>query len=227
MDQGASDNKYLKIILIMLFLSVASVILFGQYNESVFNRLIIFIQDYRYEALLAVAFLAGLIVPIPLNILLLAAGAFSAAGEFSFSGALALATMGNVLGDLVAFYFFRRYGHSILRDQFVRRYSFFLRLEKYFRNHVDLSIFISRIVGIFGTPVNFLSGYFQIPLWRFFTWDAIGNFVFVLTLLCIGRLVGDAWINLQNAVSLITDISSVALLSIVLYFIYKQNNLAR
>jgi len=189
-----------------------------------FNYLVL----YRYVTLFVIVFLAGLCVPIPMNILLMGVGALSVAGHFNFSTALLLAVIANVSGDMVAFLFFRKFSHDILREKFIKKYPFFLRLEEHFIAHTYIAIFISRIVGIFGTPVNFLSGLMKINPFVFFTFDLMGNFVFAFLFLRLGHIVGDQWIVISKFVGTIMSALSVLIfLAIIFFLFYRKKIISR
>jgi membrane-associated protein len=187
---------------------------------SVISFLLSYLLLYKYITLFIFIFLAGLIIPIPVNILLVAVGAFSVQQYFNFSISLVVATIANVAGDTGAYFFFSRFGKDILRDKYIKKYSFFLHLEKYFESNAGVSIFVSRIVGIFGIPVNFLSGYSKTQFLKFVFFDVIGNIAFVLIFLSLGYVVGDEWVNISGFINTGMDIVSVIVLLIVIVTLY-------
>ena len=208
--------KIALIVLAVLFLLAAF------FNSKLvvffFNYLVL----YRYVTLFVIVFLAGLCVPIPMNILLVGVGALSVEGHFHFSTALLLAVIANVSGDLTAFAFFRKYGHQILRDKFASKYPFFLRLEEHFKDHTYIAIFVSRIIGIFGTPVNFLSAVTRVNPFVFFTFDIMGNLVFVFLFLQIGYFVGEEWMNISKFIGSIMSALSVAVFLFIIAFVFYK-----
>ncbi len=177
---------------------------------------------YKYVALFIIVFFAGIIIPLPINTLLMAVGAFSVQGYFSFTLSLVVATVSNVLGDMLDYWVFRRYGHAVLREKYANKYSFFLRLEDYLKRHTAISILVSRVVGILGPPVNFLSGYLKINFGKFLFYDVIGNTVFVLIFLIIGYLLGDEWQNITGFVSLASGTVLVLALLGVIWIVYRR-----
>ncbi|MEI6660136.1 MAG: VTT domain-containing protein [bacterium] len=181
-----------------------------------------YILLYKYIALFIFVFMAGLIVPIPVNIVLVAIGAFSNQQYFDFKESLIIATLANYFGDICAYTFFLRFGKDILREKYAKKYSFFMSLEKYFIEHRHLSIFGSRIIGLFGTPVNFLSGYMKVSFWEFTLFDILGNFIFVLSFLTLGYVVGDEWINISGFINTIMGIVTVIILLCTIYLVYRR-----
>ena len=216
--QDVINYRYVKVfasLLILLFLVAF------WFNEYLVDFFLSYLLLYKYTTLFIIVFLAGLCIPIPMNILLLAVGALSIEGHFNFMLALTTATIANVCGDLVALFLFRKYSHAILRDQYAEKYSFFIRLEEFFQAHTNTAIFVSRIIGIFCTPVNFLSGYMKISPLRFAFFDSLGNFAFAFLFLKLGFWVGDKWLAVSDFVSTIMGIFAViiffALFSVLFY----------
>ncbi|HEY4503392.1 MAG TPA: VTT domain-containing protein [Candidatus Paceibacterota bacterium] len=211
------NPRYLKIIAGVLLL----LFLFGLFfSEFVVNFFLSYLLLYKYTTLFIIVFLAGFCVPIPMNILLTAIGALTIKGDFNIVLALMISITANLIGDMAAVLIFRKYGHAILRDRYVEKYPFFLRLEKFFQAHTNISIFISRIIGIFGTPVNFLSGYLKISLLRFAIVDVIGNFVFASFFLSLGYMVGDKWLAVSDFVNTILSIFAVIIFSFLLSILF-------
>ncbi len=213
-------QRYVKVLLGILAVLFLFAIFFNSWVVTFFFNYLVL---YRYVTLFVIVFLAGLCIPIPMNILLMGVGALSVGGHFNFSTALLLAVIANVSGDMTALMFFRHYAHDILREKFVNKYPFFLRLEEHFKAHTNISIFFSRIIGIFGTPVNFLSGLTKVNPFVFFTFDIIGNLVFVFLFLKLGYLVGDKWLVISKFVaSFMSAISVIIFISLVAFVFYKK-----
>jgi membrane-associated protein len=216
-------QRNVKIALIVLAIAF---FLASFFNSTLVTFFFNYLVLYRYVTLFAIVFLAGLCVPIPMNILLMGVGALSVEGHFNFSTALLLAVIANVSGDITAFLFFRKYGQDILREKFIHKYPFFLRLEEHFIDHTYLSIFISRIVGIFGTPVNFLSGITKVNPFVFFTFDLMGNLVFVFLFLRLGYFVGEEWVVISKFVGSIMSALSVLIFLTVIFFVFYRKKVA-
>ena len=75
--------------------------------------LLSFLLLYKYWALFAVIFVAAVLVPLPTNSVLLAAGAFASQGYFSFWLSLAVAVGANIAGDCFDYFLARRYGRRV------------------------------------------------------------------------------------------------------------------
>ena len=180
---------------------------------------------YKYLALSLIIFSAGVSIPIPINLLLIAVGAFSSQSYLSFKISFIIAIVANVLGDIVSYLIFRKISHTILREKYVNKYSFFIRLENYFKKHTGSTILISRIIGPLGAPVNFLSGFFKIPLRTFAFFDFLGNILFVSIFLSLGFIVGAEWQVISVFVTSIMRFMLVSFLLLLLIILYGKQNL--
>lgn len=193
-------------------------------NNLIADFFLQYLVLYKYTALALVVFLGGLCIPLPANVFLLAVGALSAAGEFNFTIAVVVATGANVAGNLIAHSFFRQYGRDILRDEFVREYSFFIGLENFFRKYTSIAIFISRIIGLLGTPVNFLSGYFRVPHWQFTLFDILGNLTYALLFLGLGLWVGERWVAVSEFMNIFMNVLAVIMIVLIATLLYRTRS---
>jgi len=69
---------------------------------------------YKYAAIFTIAFFGAIILPLPVNAMLLAIGAFSSQGYLIYGGSLTAAVTGNVLGDVTDYLATRKYGEIII-----------------------------------------------------------------------------------------------------------------
>ncbi|HEY4494305.1 MAG TPA: DedA family protein [Candidatus Paceibacterota bacterium] len=214
------DSRYAKVIIsLLVFLLLVWGLSF--LDEYTLNFLLGHILAYRYTMIFLVAFLAGLMLPLPVNVMLVAVGSLS--GQyFNFHLAMVTAAVSNSIGDTGQYLFFRHFGHKILRDKYAEKYSFFVNLERFFGRNTNWSIFISRLIGAFGTIVNFLSGYTKVSAPHFILFDLIGNFAFAFIFLSIGYLVGDSWTGATDTIGYITWTLAVILMVYILRTILRK-----
>lgn len=154
------------------------------------------VATYGYVCLAGVVFVAAAGVPLPVQLLLIALGALSAQrGGPNF---LLLGVVGAVTalgGDLVDYLLGRLGGRPALRwllgrlgrsgdaGKNLRRVPFWRRS--------GLVILLTRfLLTPLGAPVSLLAGATRIPLPRFVSWDLLGEVIFVLGSLALGRLFG-------------------------------------
>jgi membrane-associated protein len=189
---------------------------------SIVEFVLLYLILYKYTTLFVVVFLAGVIVPIPIAMILVAVGALASQQYFSLYGSLATAVLANSMGDMCAYFFFLKFSRDILHEKYTQKYSFFTKLEYYFKKYTYVSIFISRIIGVFGTPVNFLSGYMKVKPSEFVLFDLLGNFVFVLIFLSLGYLFGDGWVNISGFVDTVMGSLTTIILLVTIGILWSK-----
>ena len=189
---------------------------------SILDFLLSYLLIYKYVTLFIVVFSSAIILPLPIDILTTAVGAFSSHGYFNFWLSLAVAVGANVSGDIIDYFIFKKYGHAVLREKYVKKYSYFLKLEEYVKHHAGLTIFISRFVGVLGPLVNFLAGYIKVPTSRFIFFDLLGNFFEFLLLLSLGYVIGDAWGNISSLLSIFEWLLLVGILIYFAFYLFKK-----
>ncbi|MEI6843044.1 MAG: DedA family protein [bacterium] len=190
--------------------------------SSILSFLLSYLLLYKYTALFLVVFSAAVILPLPIDITLIAVGAFSSQGFFDFKMAVFVALSANFLGDLIDYAIFRKYGHIVVRERYIKKYSFFLNLEEYFKKHSGFTIFISRFVGVLGPMVNFISGYVGVSPIKFIIYDLLGNFIEITLLVVIGYFIGDYWNNISGLVTTVGSLLVVVVVSYIIYSAYQN-----
>jgi membrane protein DedA with SNARE-associated domain/rhodanese-related sulfurtransferase len=150
---------------------------------------------YGYFLLFVWLLIEQLGIPLPATPMLLASGALTAEHTLSFPVALLVAMAGSMVADTSWFLIGRRYGHHVLRilcklsmepttcvrktqDSFGRRRGITLMIAKFVPG---LALLAAPVAGENG--MDYAS---------FLLFDGIGAFLWVGTLLTVGRLFGDA-----------------------------------
>ena len=171
---------------------------------------------YKYVALFLIVFAVAIIVPLPANVFLLAAGAFSSLGYLSLPLAILVAVVANVVGDIVDFLLARKFGPKILTFFRIREHASVVRIENQLRDHAPLTIFISRFAGPLDLIVSLSSGIAQVRFTTFLLYDFLGNFLSNVIVIGIGYFAGISWQSLSGTVDLV---STIVLVVIVIFFI--------
>ena len=144
---------------------------------------------------LFVALLIGAIgLPLPGSLLLLAAGSFISLGEMNFWHALLLSAAGAILGDNIGYALGRWGGHRL-----TKRLSRFVGGERHLKQAADwlkrwqgMGIFLSRwLLTPLGPVVNITAGLTGYPWPRFLFYDFIGEVLWVVLYLMLGRFFSD------------------------------------
>src|SRR6185437_11638744 len=186
------------------------------------GSLLSFVLLYKYLALFGIVYLGAIIVPWPVNIMLLAVGAFSSQGYFSFWISLATAVVANTAGDLTDYALTRYFGERLIRVLQLHRIKFFNHLQAELRSDAAVTVFMTRFAGSLSSITNFLAGLVEVPLKTFFVYDLAGNIIEPFGALFLGYLVGNYWANFSNFLSLIAGIVAVTVLLFVFLRMYRR-----
>lgn len=177
---------------------------------------------YKYVALFIISYLAALLLPLPSNTSLLAAGAFASQGYLNVYLVLLVAFLANELGDLTGFFLSRRYGKEFLIKIGFRKMiesRKYVSLEKFIFENSKMTIYLTRFVGQIGPLVNILTGLSkEITFRKFLVFGIAGELTYTLALCLTGYFLGSAWQNL----TLVFELISFILIILVVVFIFNK-----
>jgi membrane-associated protein len=177
------------------------------------------LQHYGYLALWLIVFVAAAGAPISGSLLLFAAGAFAAFGDFNIAILFVVALSAAVMGDNLGYYIGRRVGSPIL-VWFARQKRFRIftsqtleRSRIYFRGRAGWTIFVTRfLIVVLGGAINFLAGVEEYPYRKFLFWDVSGQILGAVMMLGLGYFSTESW---EEVASLFGAFSSLLLAFLV------------
>lgn len=177
------------------------------------------LQHYGYPALWLIVFVAAAGAPISGSLLLFAAGAFAAFGDFNIAILFGVALSAAVMGDNLGYYIGRRVGSPVL-EWIARQKRFRLftsqtleRSRIYFRERAGWTIFVTRfLIVVLGGAINFLAGVEDYPYRKFLFWDVSGQILGAIITLGLGYISGESW---EEVASLFGAFSSLLLALLV------------
>ncbi len=179
---------------------------------------------YKYVAVSVVSFLAGLILPLPSNALLLAAGAFASQGYISATAVFFFALVSNVLGDSLSYALTRFWGTRIITETRLKRFSAVVRIEQFVRQHARPTILLTRFFGTPGVVANFLCGLLGVPFRRFVVYDIIGNALDIVCFILVGYGLGVYTENYSDIAQLVGWIILIAVLIFLVFKLFLNKN---
>lgn len=183
------------------------------------TALLSYLLLYKYIALFLFVFSVAIIVPLPINPLLLATGAFASFGYFNLPISIVVAVVASVSGDFVDYLIGRHYGPKVFDRFKINKHYYFERFEHGFRTHVGLTIFVTRFAGM---PVDLFGSLFAgsigISAATFLWYDFLGNFASSAIVLVIGYLAGNYW---QNFSGLIDTVGWILVIAVVIFITLK------
>lgn len=180
--------------------------------SATIGSLLSFLLLYKYAALAAIVVAGAALTPLPIAILLVAAGAFAAQGYLDVRLTLGVAVGANVAGDLAEYALARAYGARVLRALALDRSRWLGFVKAYLREHPARAIILTRFLGGAEAVANVFAGVARIDVRRFATYDVIGNVLSIAPYVALGYLAGAAW---QSVVSTV-DAGGWAIAAIVL-----------
>jgi len=181
------------------------------------SSLLSYLLLYRYVALAVVVYVGAVGAPLPINIMLLALGAFANQGFFSFWLSLAVTAVFNTFGDLTGYGLTWKYGEAITRFLHLRKAQFFVNLEKELRSDAAVTVFITRFAGSMSSITNLLAGLVKVPFMTFFVNDLVANILEPGMWLAIGYGVGNYWSDFSDLSSIVGGIFAVSIIMFILF----------
>lgn len=165
------------------------------------SALLNILQSYGYPALWLSIFIAAAGVPLPIALVLLAAGAFSALGDFNVVILALIATSASVAGDCFSYLIGRLVGSKALQwleqskpgKRFIPPNAI-ARSRLYFKRRGGWAIFLSRFLfSALGGIINLLAGTELFPFRYFLVCDITGETLGAVIPLALGFAFGASW----------------------------------
>lgn len=139
-------------------------------QELFFN----FIDRGSYFALFIVLFIAGLGVPLPEDIPLIAAGYICHKGSADVRWMVVVGIVGVMVGDGLLFNMGRRYGNNLLGHRWLQRIAkpwLVAKAQAGFDRHGSKIIFAARFMPGLRSVIFLIAGTLKVPYWKFVTFD--------------------------------------------------------
>ena len=163
------------------------------------------LHGYGYPVLWIIVFIAAVGAPLSGNLLLYAAGAFAAFGDFNVFILFFVAVSAAVLGDNLGYFIGWKMGPPLLfwleRQKHFRFISpqSLARGRAFFRRRAAWAIFLTRfLILVLGGPVNWLAGVEHYDYQRFLFWDIVGQMLGALIPLGIGYTFAESWDEMER-----------------------------
>jgi membrane-associated protein len=178
---------------------------------SLTDQLLAALGSYGLPVLFAVVTIAAAGVPLPVTLMLVAAGSFVELGQMKFWQVITVASVAAVLGDQIG-YALGRWGGRRLVARIERRTNRRARITQaaaFTQRWGGAGIFFSRwLVTPLGPWLNLTSGISAYPWARFFCWDVLGEVLWVVLYVMLGKLLSD---RVQALVEILGDLAWVIL----------------
>lgn len=185
--------------------------------------LLTWLQQYSYPVLWILVCIAAAGVPLPMMLVLLAAGAFAALGDFNIVILALVAVTASCSGDSLGYLLGRRVGPPLFNWLAHQKRIPFLSAQRltqsqdYFKKHGAWAIFLTRFLfSGFGGPIDWLAGAERYPYRRFLWIDICGQILSALISLSLGYIFGASWEAVGDILGAISGVAIALLIVIVL-----------
>jgi membrane protein DedA with SNARE-associated domain len=155
-----------------------------------FEQLVLAIESYPYLGVALVFLLCGLGLPLPEEIVLLAAGYLCAKLQLTLPLMMAWCAGAILLGDLIPYLLGRVFGVRLLRLRWLRHVITKQRLasfDRWFRRRGDWVILIARFIPGIRVVAFFTGGTMKMSWRRFLLLDGLGIVLIVPLLIWLGH----------------------------------------
>jgi membrane-associated protein len=191
--------------------------------STLLSILITSLQAYGYPVLWLVVFVASVGAPLPTSLVLLAAGAFAALGDFDIALLMVITVSASACGDSTGYFIGRRWGSKVLKwlEQPRRRKlisaNAVVRSRASFKRYGAWTIFLSRFLfSALGGVINLITGGELYPYPRFLLYDISGQILGAAIPLTLGYVFGATWEAVGDILSAFSGFAFAFLSVIVL-----------
>ncbi len=188
------------------------------------ETLLTLVASWGAYAVALSAYLSCLLVPIPTALVMLAGGAFAAAGDLSLWSVLGAAWLAAVLGDQTGYQVGRLAGPGLARFAARRPKSeaAYARARAMVAENGSTAVFFSTwALAPLGPYVNFAAGAGGLGFARFTLWDGLGEAIWVGFYVMMGYAfssqIAELATILSNASGFLVAAAGVVVLGILLY----------
>lgn len=195
--------------------------------------LITSLQAYGYPVLWLVVFVASVGAPLPTSLVLLAAGAFAALGDFDIALLMVITVGASVCGDSTGYFIGRRWGSKVLTwlEQPRRRRlipaNTVVRSRASFKRHGAWAIFLSRFLfSALGGVINLVTGVELYPYPRFLLYDLSGQVLGAAIPLMLGYVFGASWEAVGDMLGAFSGFA-FTLLSVIILAVFLVRSVQR
>ena len=161
---------------------------------SVTDQVLAALLVYGLPVLFGLILVCSAGIPFPVNLVLVAAGAFAQQGELKLWQVIVVSSVAAVLGDHIGYGLSRWRGRHFI-NRITRRIGGEAKIkqaEALTKRWSGAGIFLSRwLVTPLGPWVNVTSGIAAYPWRRFLVWDVLGEVLWVVLYVILGYIFSD------------------------------------
>lgn len=188
-----------------------------------------FIHSLGYAGIFVLMTLESALIPIPSEVTMPFSGSLVALGQFNFWMVVAVGTLGNLFGSLLA-YWLGFWGEEAVVRQVIVKYGKYVliseseydRSERWFRNHGELVVFLSRVLPVLRTFISLPAGVSKMKLPKFIAYTVVGCFIWSAILTEIGVVLGDHWNTIGVYFHKFDLVIVIAIVVVVAWYVWHK-----
>lgn len=163
-----------------------------------------------------------LFLPFPLNVLIVASGAFTTDGTLQLSVLFPVVALTAIAGDLSHFFLARFFGVRFVTPLLIKlgvHESLQRKVDRAMEKYGGGFVFLTRwLLSPLGDPVNFFVGMTTYPAKKFILYVALGECVWAFIYIFVGRVFKTNWVNLTQSIESAPEF--IAFVSIGALFVF-------
>jgi len=162
--------------------------------DSTIQFLLNFINQIGYIGIFVGMFLESTLVPIPSELIMIPAGIAAQQGSMNIYLLVLAGVLGNVLGAVFSYYLAATIGRPILLrigKYFLIKPKTIIKIEKFFKNHGPISVFIGRLLPGFRHFISLPAGIARMDIKAFYFYTTLGSSIWTTVLVGLGYFIGE------------------------------------
>ena len=152
------------------------------------------VSRYGYAGILLLMAGESCGLPLPSEVVVPAGGILAALGKLNLVAVVAVASVANLVGSLIAYGLAARWGHPLLlgpgRYVGIRRHHVTMA-DRWFERYGLYAVFFGRMLPVIRTYISFPAGLARVPLGRFVLLTLVGAVPWNLALALAGYALGE------------------------------------
>lgn len=174
---------------------------------QVSSSLIHAVETWGLAAILLTMIVESCGIPLSIEVVAPIGGALAAQGRINLAGVILAATIGNVIGSLIAYWLARRFGRAIVLGpgRWIGLSEGHLELaERFFGRFGAWAAFVGRFLPVIRTYISFPAGLAEMSLVPFTLLTALGSLIWAGALAYAGFRLGQHWQDVERALGVLT-----------------------
>ncbi len=187
------------------------------------------VETLGYGGVAFLVALETLFPPIPSEVVLPLAGFVAANGDASFTGMVAAATIGSMVGAFLLYGISAAIGPVRLRALVVRYGKWFRldetdldRTEDWFDRRANTAVLLCRCVPLMRSLISIPAGFRRMAIIPFTLYTLLGSLVWNVILIGAGYLLGERWSQVEEPLELFKNAVLLAIAIAVAWYVWRR-----